>query len=69
MVLKLSVPVILIDELLKFVARTYLEGKLKRDLFTARFILSTTSIVYFNILNVPQLYYTTTLFSFLNTFT
>lgn len=28
MVLKLSFPVILIDELLKFVARTYLEGKL-----------------------------------------
>uniref|UniRef100_A0AAV2KJX9 Cation-transporting P-type ATPase C-terminal domain-containing protein n=1 Tax=Knipowitschia caucasica TaxID=637954 RepID=A0AAV2KJX9_KNICA len=27
MVLKLSFPVILIDELLKFVARTYLEGK------------------------------------------
>ncbi len=29
MVLKLSFPVILIDEVLKFVARTYLEGKLK----------------------------------------
>lgn len=28
MVLKLSFPVILIDEVLKFVARTYLEGKL-----------------------------------------
>lgn len=28
MVLKLSFPVILLDELLKFVARTYLEGKL-----------------------------------------
>lgn len=31
MVLKLSFPVILIDELLKFVARTYLEGKLKEE--------------------------------------
>lgn len=29
MVLKLSFPVILLDELLKFVARTYLEGELK----------------------------------------
>lgn len=28
MVLKLSFPVILIDEVLKFVARTYLEGEL-----------------------------------------
>lgn len=28
MVLKLSIPVILLDELLKFVARTYLEGKM-----------------------------------------
>lgn len=28
MVLKLSIPVILIDEVLKFVARTYLEGEL-----------------------------------------
>uniref|UniRef100_A0A672F1T1 Calcium-transporting ATPase n=1 Tax=Salarias fasciatus TaxID=181472 RepID=A0A672F1T1_SALFA len=33
MVLKLSFPVILIDELLKFVARTYLEGKLKASLY------------------------------------
>lgn len=28
MVLKLSIPVIFIDEVLKFVARTYLDGKL-----------------------------------------
>lgn len=31
MVLKLSFPVILLDELLKFVARTYLEGKKKNS--------------------------------------
>uniref|UniRef100_A0A8C5ENF8 Calcium-transporting ATPase n=1 Tax=Gouania willdenowi TaxID=441366 RepID=A0A8C5ENF8_GOUWI len=31
MVLKLSIPVILIDELLKFVARTYLEGKCQAE--------------------------------------
>uniref|UniRef100_A0A8C5EQ96 Calcium-transporting ATPase n=1 Tax=Gouania willdenowi TaxID=441366 RepID=A0A8C5EQ96_GOUWI len=37
MVLKLSIPVILIDELLKFVARTYLEGKTCK-LYTERWI-------------------------------
>uniref|UniRef100_A0A8C4P0V0 Calcium-transporting ATPase n=1 Tax=Dicentrarchus labrax TaxID=13489 RepID=A0A8C4P0V0_DICLA len=40
MVLKLSLPVILIDEVLKFVARTYLEGKLN----VTRFIVCETTV-------------------------
>lgn len=42
MVLKLSFPVILIDEVLKFVARTYLEGE-----FISRPVHCTLTLIYF----------------------